>query len=183
MVNIVPMKIVLSKLAILMIPLLFLADNGWKVKTASVSFKIKNAGLTVDGSFSGFESDIRFNPLKPEEASIKASVKSASINTGNSMRDNHLRKAEYFDAATYPLISLQSVKIEKMGPITFNGTFKLSMKNVTKEVMIPFTFMKLPEKTEFKGSFKVNRRDYGVGGNSISMADDVLINIQILVSE
>lgn len=177
------MKIIFSKLLILFLPLLFLADTSWKVKTAAVTFKIKNAGLTVDGSFGGFESDIKFNPLKPEEASIKASVKSASITTGNNMRDNHLRKAEYFDATKFPLISIQSVKIEKTGPITFNGTFKLSIKNVTKEVVIPFTFMKLPEKTEFKGSFKINRRDYGVGGSSISMADDVLISIQILVNE
>lgn len=177
------MKLYLIKLFIAAAPFFFLSDNPWKVKSSAITFKIKNAGLTVDGSFTGLESDIRFNPLKPAEASITASVKTASINTGTTMRDNHLRKAEYFDAEKYPKITLKSVKIEKTGPISFNGTFKLTMKDVTQEVLIPFTFSRLPEKTEFKGSFRLNRRDYHVGGSSMTMADDVNVSIVINVTE
>jgi polyisoprenoid-binding protein YceI len=166
-----------------LLPFFLLSDANWKVKSSAVTFKVKNAGITVDGTFSGLEAEIRFNPLKPEEAHIKASVSSATINTGTAMRDNHLRKPEYFDAEKYPKITLQSVKVEKTGPVTFNGTFKLSMKGISREVIIPFTFMKLPEKTEFKGTFSINRRDYGIGGSSISMADNVNITILLNVTD
>ena len=164
-------------------PFLFLSDNVWKVKSSSVTFRIKNAGIAVDGSFTGLESDIKFNPLKPAEASITASVKTATINTGTAMRDNHLRKEEYLDAEKYPKIILKSEKIEKTGPISYKGIFKLSLKNITKEVTIPFTFSKLPDRTEFKGSFKLNRRDYNVGGSSITMSDDADVSILINVTE
>jgi polyisoprenoid-binding protein YceI len=155
----------------------------WKVKSSAITFKIKNAGLNVDGSFTGLEADIKFNPLKPEETLIKASVNSKSVNTGNNMRDEHLRKPEYFDVDKFPKILLQSTKIEKTGPVTFKGTFNLTMKGITKEVIIPFTFMKIPEKTELKGSFSINRRDFGIGGKSISMSDNVTIGLSVIVTE
>lgn len=178
------MKLLFIKLTLALLPFFFVMDNTvWKVKTSSISFKIKNAGLTVDGTFSGLEASIKFNPIKPEEASIGATVNTKSVNTGNDMRDGHIRKPEYFDAEKFPKITLQSTKIEKTGPITYKGTFNLTMKGVTKEVIIPFNFLKIPEKTEFKGSLTINRRDYGVGGSSISMADNVNLILDIIVTE
>jgi polyisoprenoid-binding protein YceI len=172
------MKLYFIKFLLAALPFFFFADNtAWKVKSSAITFKIKNAGLTVDGSFSGLEADIKFNPLKPEEANIRASVDAKSIETGNDMRNGHLRKAEYFNVEKFPKITLQSVKIEKTGPITYNGTFNLTMKGVTKTVLIPFTFMKIPEKTELKGTFTLNRRDFGVGGSSMTMADNVTVMI------
>ena len=178
------MKIYFIKFFIALLPLFFVGDNqNWKVKSSAITFKIKNAGLTVDGSFSNLEAEIKFDQLKPEEGNIKASVDSKSIKTNNSMRDGHLRKPEYFDADKFPKITLQSTKISRTGPITYNGTFNLTMKGVTKEIIIPFTFMKIPEKTEFKGSFTINRRDFGVGGNSISMADELTVTLLVDVTE
>src|SRR5438105_12920792 len=167
------MKIHFIKLVVLLLPLLFSIDNNtWKVKSSSIIFQIKNAGITVNGSFSGLEAGIKFNPLKPEEAIINASVNSATINTGIELRNTHLKKAEYFDVEKYPKIILQSTKIEKTGPISFTGIFKLTIKNVTKEIKIPFTFIKSNDKTEFKGNFSINRLDYSIGSNSLTMADN-----------
>ncbi|HEX8514679.1 MAG TPA: YceI family protein [Bacteroidia bacterium] len=177
------MKLLFIKLFLAVLPFTFLSDHTWKVKSSSISFRIKNAGMSVDGSFSGLEADIKFNPLKPEDAAIKASVTSASVNTGTEMRDNHLRKAEYLDSDKFPKITLQSLKIEKTGPISYTGLFKLTLKGVTKDVTIPFNFMKLSDRTEIKGYFSINRRDYGVGGKSISMADNLTVTILLNVTE
>ncbi|MGZ4048063.1 MAG: YceI family protein [Bacteroidia bacterium] len=178
------MKLYFIKFCIALLPLFIVADSPvWKVKSSAITFKIKNAGITVDGSFSNLQAEIKFDQLKPEEGSIKASVDSKTINTNNSMRDGHLSKPEYFDVEKFPKITLQSTKIERTGPITYNGTFNLTLKGVTKEIIIPFTFMKIPEKTEFKGSFTINRRDYGVGGSSISMADELTVTIVVDVTE
>lgn len=178
------MKLLFVKLTLLLLPFLSLVENtNWKVKSSAITFKIKNAGITVDGTFTGLEADIKFNPLKPEEGTIKASILTKSINTGNDMRDGHLRKQEYFDVEKYSKIMLQSTKIQKTGPITFNGTFKLTIKNVTKDVIIPFTFIKIPEKTEFKGAFTINRLDYGVGSNSMTLSDNATITLAVNVTE
>lgn len=177
------MKVYLLKVLIAVLPFFILSDNIWKVKNSTITFKIKNAGLNVNGSFSRLTADIKFDPQKPEESLIIASVNSSSVNTDNDMRDGHLKKEEYFDVERFPKITMSSVKIIKTGPITYNGIFKLEMKGVIKEVLIPFTFMKLPDKTELKGTFTINRRDYGIGGNSITLADDVTINILLTLTE
>ena len=178
------MKLLFIKYSLIFFPLIFIVStNIWKVKTSSITFKIKNAGLTVDGSFNNLVADIKFDQLKPEEGNIKATIDSKSINTGNDMRDGHLSKPEYFDVVKFPKITLQSTKISRTGPITYNGTFNLTMKGVSKEIIIPFTFIKIPEKTEFKGTFKINRRDYGVGGSSMTMADELTVTILVDVTE
>lgn len=99
------------------------------------------------------------------------------------MRDDHLRKPDYFDSDKYPRISMQSVKFEKTGPISFNGTFRLTIKEITKEIIIPFSFIKIQGKTEFKGNFSINRRDFGVGEKGLTLADKVDITISTEVSE
>lgn len=178
------MKLLLIKLFILILPAYgIIGTTDWKVKSSAITFKIKNAGMTTDGSFTGLEAELKFDPLKPEEVSIKASVNSATINTGNNGRDGHLSKPDYFDVAKYPKITLQSVKVEKTGPISFNGTFKLTLKGVTKEVKFPFMFMKTNEKTQFKGSFTINRLDYGVGEDSFTLSNTATISLLVDVAE
>jgi polyisoprenoid-binding protein YceI len=171
------------KLLLAIFPYLLFTGNTWKITSSSIVFNIRNAGLNVDGSFTGLESEIKFDPLKPENATIFASVNSKTINTGNDMRDDHLMKAEYFDIEKFPKIQLQSTKIEKTGPISFKGLFKLTMKGISRDVIIPFNFLRLPDKQEIKGSFQLDRRDYNVGGNSISLSDKVTVTIILNVAE
>ncbi len=177
------MKLFLLKTCLLLIPVFVLDITVWKVKKSAISFQIKNAGVTINGAFYGLKSEIKFDPLKLQESNIFASVDSKTVNTEMESRDNHLRKPDYFDVEKYPLITLQSVKLEKTGPITFNGTFKLTIKDITKEVVIPFSFIKIPEKNQLKGNFTINRRDYGIGSSSMILADDVTINLDVELTE
>ena len=176
------MKLTFLKIIIAVFPFLFFADNtNWKVKKSSITFKIKNAGITIDGSFTGLKTNINFNPLKPEEANIFASVESKSVNTENDMRDDHLRKIDYFSVEKFPLITLQSTKVTKTGPISFSGVFNLTIKGVTKEIIIPFNFIKIPEKTELKGNFTINRLDFKIGTKSMTLADNAKVILDVEV--
>jgi polyisoprenoid-binding protein YceI len=148
---------------------------------SSITFKIKNFGLTVNGSFKGLAATLQFDPQQLTAASIDASVDANTVNTSNNMRDNHLRKEEYFDVAKYPRIKLVSSKIVNTGQAnayTFTG--KLTIKKVTKDISFPFTAVLAANGTySLKGEFKVNRRDFGVGGSSISMADVLIVNLNV----
>src|SRR5436305_1968801 len=107
---------------------------------SAVQFKIKNLGFNVNGSFTGLQGNIQFDPAHPESCSFDVSVDAASVNTDNSMRDDHLRRDSYFDVKTYPRIRFQSVKIlrsDKAGAYIVSG--KLTIKNTTKEISFPFS--------------------------------------------
>jgi polyisoprenoid-binding protein YceI len=151
------------------------ADQG-----SSVQFKIRNLGFNVNGSFSGLDGNIQFDPNNLTAANFDVSIDANTVNTDNNMRDNHLRNETYFDVKNYPRIHFVSTKLttsNKTGILFIFG--KLTIKNQTKEISFPFTATPFSEGFLFKGTFKINRKDFGVGGTS-TISDDLEVSLSIL---
>jgi len=171
-----------NPLIILVISSLFLF--GFTKKTnqstkSSVAFKIKNAGMTVDGSFSTFTSTIVYNKANPEKSSFIGTIEATSINTGISMRDNHLRNTDYFDVANYPNITFTSTSVKKLSDNKLEITGKLTIKKTTKSVKLVVNVNTVSGKNIFSTSIDLNRRDYGVGGSSWTLADTLTVFLEI----
>lgn len=162
----------------------FFAFNGsfaqkWTPTTGTAKFYIKMLGVGVDGSFKGIKANIDFNPENPSSSSIVASVDAATVFTDNSLRDTHIReKPEFFEVAKYPTVSLKSTAIVKNGT-SYIGTFNFTIKNVTKPVKIPFTFIQDGDKGTFATTFEINRKDWNFGGNTMGMSDKVKISLSL----
>ncbi|HEY8930880.1 MAG TPA: YceI family protein [Mucilaginibacter sp.] len=150
---------------------------GSTVTRSAITFKIKNIGISTGGSFGGLQADVKFNPADLAGSSIQASVETATINTDNNSRDEHLRSEDFFDVAKYPKITLKSTSFKHRSGDNYTGKFDLTMKNKTQSVDIPFTAAQSNGATTFKGSFKINRRDFGVGSNSFTLSDEVIVSI------
>jgi len=154
------------------------SDNGSKVQ-----FRIKNFGFNVTGTFTGLQGSIRFDPNDLPNSHFEVSVDAKTINTGIDMRDEHLRKTDYFDVENYPHIQFVSVKIS---PSTKSGTLfifgKLSIKNVTKDISFPFTAVPTENGYLFKGEFKINRKDFKVGGGS-TVADNLTVMLSVVAKK
>src|SRR4030095_5629180 len=71
---------------------------------SSVKFRIKNFGFSVTGSFTGLHGNIDFDPNNLAACHFDVTIDAKTVNTGIDMRDNHLRKSEYFDVENYPQI-------------------------------------------------------------------------------
>jgi polyisoprenoid-binding protein YceI len=155
------------------------AQTQWKVSKSLVTFKIKNAGLTVDGSFSGLVAITNFDAINYLKGHIEASVDVNTINTGIDLRNTHLKKEEYFNAAKFPRISMSSISFLKENQGAFKGFFKLTIKGITKDVAIPFSYIESANSATIKASYTLNRRDYNVGGSSWTMSDSVTVNIVV----
>jgi len=161
-----------------------ISQTRWRTEQASVRFEIKNAGITVDGNFSGFEGNILFEANSLKDSRLEGSIAANSIETGIKLRDKDLKKEKYFYVEAYPRITLISQSIERMGDSdsTFSGTFLVNMKGVEKEITFPFIFKRQNQNGRFKGNFTLNRRDFNVGSGSLLLADEVDIFIDITVS-
>ena len=147
---------------------------------SSVQFKIRNLGFNVNGSFSGLDGNIHFDPNNLTASNLDVSVDANTVNTDNNMRDNHLRKDTYFDVKNYPRIRFVSTKIttsNKVGILFIFG--KLTIKNQTKDISFPFTATLSNEGYLFNGAFKINRKDFGVGGTS-TISDELEVSLNIL---
>lgn len=151
---------------------------------SKVYFVIKNFGINTGGTFNGLTGSINFDPADLSTASFNVSVDAKSIDTDIESRDNHLRKAEYFDVEKYPKISFRSTKItttNKAGYLYMTGV--ITIKNVSKEISFPFSQTAKDGGILFEGNFKVNRRDFGVGGSSFTLSDEVSIELSIFAKK
>ena len=157
--------------------------QNWKPSTAIIAFKIRHvAGATAEGSFKGFVGSVNFDSTNLSTASLKATIDTKTFETGSSLRDKTVKGDSYFDVEKYPKITMVSTKIEKgANPDSYIGSFDLTIKSVTKSVQFPFTFTKNGKEGQFKGSFSLNRIEYGVGGKSFMLNDKPTIFITLNV--
>jgi polyisoprenoid-binding protein YceI len=177
-------KLLLGAVAILFVNLLSAQHYTPTDEGSEVKFKIKNFGVQVGGDFTGLKGTIKFESAKPVDGSFDVTVASNSINTGIGLRDKHLKKEEYFNVDKFTVIEIKSTKITastKEGWLYFYGT--LNMKGVTKEISFPFQAKEQNGGYQFNGEFKINRRDYGVGGNSFSLSDNVTVVLNVFAKK
>jgi polyisoprenoid-binding protein YceI len=151
------------------------------VTRSAITFQTKNMGIGVSGSISGLQANVQFNPANLAASTVEATVDVNTINTDNSTRDDHLKTDEFFDAARYPKITLKSVSFKHKNGNNYSGAFNLTIKNKTKLVEMPFTFTQKGNDMAFKGGFKLNRLDFGIGTSSLVLSDDVTVNIDAVV--
>jgi polyisoprenoid-binding protein YceI len=147
---------------------------------SAIKFSIKNLGITVNGSFKGLKGDIIFDSQQPATALFNLSVGVATINTGIKARDNHLRKEEYFNVNKFPSITFLSTKVtasNKDGIFIVSGN--ITIKGTTKNISFPFTAQAQQNGYLFKGTFKLNRRDFQVGGSSLVLSDKLEVSFSV----
>ena len=151
-------------------------DDGSKVH-----FVIKNFGVNTGGDFTGLSGTITFDPNNLASADFNVSVDASTVDTDIESRDKDLKKSTYFDVKTYPKITFKSTKVSKTNKADYLYMFgNLTIKGVTKEIKFPFKATAKDGGYLFEGNFKLNRRDFGVGGSSISLADDLTITLTVL---
>lgn len=159
---------------------------------SNVGFNISLAeGLSrLTGKFNDFEIIVNYADADMTKSTIQASIKTASINTGNPGRDEHLTKPDFFDASQYPVITFSSDSIAKnaMG-YTAYGSF--SMHGITKKIQLPFTIVgkNAEGSVGFTARYKLSRRDFLIGKDTLKpqndpyLSDDVMIEIDFIAEK
>ncbi len=148
---------------------------------SKVQFVIKNFGIKTRGNFKGLQGTVKFLPANLEASAFEVTVDAATVDTDNESRDNHLREAEYFDAAVFKTIKLTSTKIVLSSTAGRYYMFgNVTIKGVTKPVEFGFGATPKDGGYVFDGEFKINRRDFGVGGSSVSLSDNLTVSLAVL---
>ncbi len=145
---------------------------------STLQFTIQNLGFDVHGLFTGFKGSINFDAQNPPGSSFDVTIDASTVNTDNGLRDDHLKGESYFDIKNYPAIRFTSsaITVGKGGVYVVTG--KLTIKNKTGALSFPFTASPSGNGWIFKGSFKINRKDYDIGGTStISNQLEVFLNV------
>jgi polyisoprenoid-binding protein YceI len=148
---------------------------------SSMSFNVQHLGIAfVHGRFNEFGGTFTIDP-DPAKCSFTMNVKVESIDTANRMRDDHLKKADFFDAAKFPTITFKSTAI-KAAKDGYQVTGDFTMHGVTKS--ITFTLaggmtveLKGQKHIGFTTALTLMRSEYGMKGGIPAIGDEVGISI------
>lgn len=159
---------------------------------SEVGFAVKHLVIsTVKGSFKDFSGEIDFDSKNLEKSKFTAKIKAASVFTNDEKRDEHLRNEDFFFTQKYPEILFKSTKVEGNKPEGFKVHGDLTMRGVTKPVVLDVTYngeVKDPWgniKAGFTAVTKINRKDFGIVWNKaldsggLTVGDDVTIQLEI----
>jgi polyisoprenoid-binding protein YceI len=142
-----------------------LAAAQWSMqpKESKLTFVGEQAGAQFEGSFDKFTADISFDPKNLAASRFDVKIDTASVNTQDGERDDTIKSADLFDVKKYPSAQYVADKFTDKGGNKYSATGKLTLRNVTKDVPIDFTFESKDGGAWLKGTAKIKRLDFGVG--------------------
>jgi polyisoprenoid-binding protein YceI len=157
---------------------------------SSVGFTIRHLLAKVNGNFGDFAGELNFDPAKIESTTGSMTIKTASIDTNNGKRDEHLRAPDFFDATKNPEMSfvIKKVTAEKKDKKKFKIEGDFSMHGVTKKEVLTGEHLGTEKdpwgntKAGFAITGKLSRKDYGITWNKTLDSGNVLLGDEVEVA-
>jgi polyisoprenoid-binding protein YceI len=151
---------------------------------SEVAFKVKHLVIsTVTGYFRTFEGHAEATSDDFSGAAVAFSLAVDSIDTNQSDRDQHLKSADFFDAANFPKIEFSGKLVNQGGDYQLVGN--LTLKGITKDVALEVTYGGTvadpygQTKAGFEIEGKLNRKDFGLTWSAITEAGSVVVSDQV----
>ena len=155
---------------------------------STLGFVARHAMITkVRGSFTDFTGTGHVDGANPAASDVVVEMQVGSVDTRNADRDGHLKSGDFFDIEKYPTITFKSTSIEAIDADSIEITGDLTIKDVTKQVTVPFEFTGAATdpfgnvRIGFEGRTEVNRRDFNLTWNAALDTGGVLVSEKIVL--
>ncbi|PWI41088.1 YceI family protein [Streptomyces sp. ICBB 8177] len=162
----------------------------WTIDPAhsSVGAVAQHLGISsVRGHFTGFSGRIEIAE-RAEESTVTAAIETASIDTGNKMRDDHLRSPDFLDVDAFPQIVYRSTgPVTPAGPDRWTVHGELTMRSHTRPVDLDLTYLGTgPDpwggvRAAFRATAELRREDFAMTYNQVLQAGIAAIGTTLRV--
>ena len=164
----------------------------WDIDKAhsNIYFDIRHTFATVRGLFNDFSGTILLDTENNDNSQVAFEVDVKSINTNIPKRDTHLLSDDFFAADTYPMMTFKSTRVRHVSDNQYILNGNLTIKGVTKEIAVPFTYLGMRENplmketivAGFEAEFTINRLDYHVGDGKFYEMGVIGKDVRILIT-
>jgi len=162
------------------------ADQKVVAAQSEIAFTSRQMGVPVDGKFRKFEAQIAFDPKNPASAKIALTIDLASASLGTAETEAELAKPDWFNTRKFPQATFQSATVSSAGPARFNVAGKLSIKSMSRDVVVPITLTQAAGQTTASGKFQIKRLDFKIGDgdwkDTSLVADPVDVSFKIVLT-
>ena len=173
-----------------------LAAASFAATAAPVAYKMdaKHTSVVARWSHFGFSNPIanfdqvdgviNYDPQNVGQSSVNVTIPLAGLDTRVAKFDEHLRSADFFDAAKFPTITFKSTRVEAAGDRKLRVFGDLTIKGITKPAVLDVTINKIGEQpmakrpaAGFDATTVIKRSDFGVDKYAPNVSDEVTITI------
>jgi len=163
----------------------------WEIDSAHsrAAFSVRHLGISnVTGEFTKVTGTALYDGTNVGTASVQALIDVSTINTREAKRDEHLKSADFFDAAKYPTITFKSKRLRPTTPGKFQLTGDLTLHGVTKTVVLSGEVTKTVKdpwgNTRFgaTASGQINRQDFGLTWNKTMDSGGVVVGDEVTLT-
>lgn len=165
-----------------------MSSTTWSLDTAhsEVTFKVKHLVIsTVSGKFKNFSSTLSTEGEDFTTADLRFTLESNSIDTGMSMRDDHLRSDDFFNAEAFPAITFTATAIRPVSGADYEIDGNLTIRDVTKPITLKAEFGGIAKdpygqvKAGFDVEGKIKRSEFGLSWNALTEAGGAVVSDEV----
>ena len=169
-----------------------MSTTTWNLDPAhsTAEFKVRHLAISwVKGKFTGLTGTLTLHESDHTYSAVEAAIEVATIHTGAEDRDNHLKSADFFDAAQFPTITFKSTSITPWGKGRFAVSGDLTIHGVTKPATFTVEDFSDPTRDPWgkhrvgiEAIAKINRKDFGLTWNATLEAGNVLVGEEVTIT-
>ncbi|MFE5143229.1 YceI family protein [Streptomyces fagopyri] len=151
----------------------------WTVDPAhsSVGAVAQHLGISsVHGRFTDFSATLEIAPDEVAKSRVEAVIQAASIDTGNGMRDGHLRSPDFLDVERYPRITYRSTGLTPAGSDRWTVHGELTLHGVVRPVDLDLAYLGTGAdpwggtRAAFRATAQLHREDFAMNYNQVVQA-------------
>jgi polyisoprenoid-binding protein YceI len=156
---------------------------------STILFRIQHMGVSWSyGRFNDFSGTVVVDKEKPANSKVEITIKTESIDTGNEMRDGHLRSADFFDAKQFGTATFTSKSVKPAGDKKATIAGDLSLHGVTKPVTLEAEETGRADSDKgtvagYHGTFTIRRSDFGMNYGPGALGDEVFVTVSLEVKK
>lgn len=156
---------------------------------SSINYSLRHILSKYTSSFTKLSGDITVDRDNLENSSVTATIDVANLTTDSEGRDKHIKSPDFFDTAKFPSATFKSKSWKKTGENTFDVTGDLTIKDVTKEVVLKTTLLGFGPGMRpgtllsgWEATTTIKKSEFGLAGPAMlqkALGDEVAITINI----
>lgn len=148
-------------------------------KGSRLEFAASYEGEPVPGIFREFDTRLQFDPDEPARGRLQVTVALASAETESTDVNEAIRAAEWFDVARFPRAEFTSSEIRATGPKRYLARGTLRLKDVRREVAVPFTWEGTGDSATMEGELALKRTAFGIGMGEWASGNPIGLDVKV----
>lgn len=146
---------------------------------SEIAFTTRQMGVPVEGRFTAWQAQLRFDPRNPAAGSVSFDIETGSASFGAAETETEVKKPDWFHVVKFPRASFRSTAIKAAGPGRYEVAGQLTIKGRAREVTVPVTL----NGAIASGSFAIKRLAFDIGSgdwaDTSMVADEVQVRFKL----